>query len=706
MSRGRKPKAPLPSKEQSGEIEKRRPRQRRAKRLPDMAVLEVSSIDPDGELLARPVVWTERGPPPPIFLAPDRAGTPALGVGDRVLARLARAEGGYTAYPVRRVAGEPKRLVGVLEPGGRLRPTDRRVKTDYALIGAEAAGARPGDLVLAEVLHPHRLGLPRARVVERIGGLAEPRAFSLISLYEHDIPVEFPAEVARLAAGAGPVPLGQRADLRSLPLVTIDGADARDFDDAVSAAADDDTRNQGGWRVTVAIADVAHYVRPDDALDREARRRGNSVYFPDRAVPMLPEALSSGWCSLRPNEDRACLVVEMSIDREGRKLRHRFRRALMRSAARLTYEQVQQARDGRPDTATRPLMDRTVAPLYGAFEALLTARRRRGTLDLDVPERHVILDENGKVAAIRPRPRLDSHRLIEEFMIAANVAAAETLEERRQPCLYRVHDAPDPVKIEALGEFLDSLGLRLARGQVMRPAVFAHLLAQAALTPHGAMVHELVLRSQAQAVYAPANIGHFGLALGRYCHFTSPIRRYADLLIHRALIAGLGLGEGGLKAGEGESLAEIGEHVSTTERRAAAAERDAIDRFTAAYLAQRIGAVFRGRIAGVTRFGLFVKLDDSGADGLVPIGTLPSDYYDHEVRRHALIGRRWGRRYTLGEPVWVRLVEAEPVTGGLLLRLVEDDEERGPALSRAGRDRKPPPARHRRPRKGASRPLP
>jgi ribonuclease R len=387
----------------------------------------------------------------------------------------------------------------------------------------------------------------------------------------------------------------------------------------------------------------------------------------------LPEELSNGLCSLKPGEDRGCLAVRMAIDAEGRKLRHRFMRGLMRSTARLTYEQVQAASDGHPDERTSPLIEPVIKPLYSAFRVLLKERQHRGTLDLDLPERQVILDDQGNVERIQARTRLDSHRLIEEFMILATVAAAETLEKLRQPCMYRIHDAPDAAKIEALREFVGTLGLglNLARGQVLRPRMFTQLLEKAKETPYATMVHELVLRSQSQAVYSPVNIGHFGLALPRYAHFTSPIRRYADLLVHRALIAGCKLGDGSLPPGEGERFAAIGEHISGTERRAAAAERDAIDRFVAAFLANRVGEIVPGRVAGVTRFGLFIRLDETGADGLVPITSLPNDFYDHDEANHALVGRRWGRVYRLGERVMVRLVQAEPLTGGLLLELIE-----------------------------------
>jgi ribonuclease R len=672
--------------------------------LPEVAVVQVTGTDADGEVLAKPVMWKGDGEPPVIYLAPDRHGTPALARGDRVLARLTRSgENSYDGRPIRRLAGAPKRVLGIYElagEDGRLRPTDRRVKTDFRVTREDSGGARPGELVLAEVLHTHRLGSLQARVVERLGRMGEPRSISLISIHEHDIPTEFPSQAIALAEAATVPPLGQRTDLRQIPLVTIDGADARDFDDAVWAEADSDPENKGGWHILVAIADVARYVRGGDALDKAAHARGNSVYFPDRVVPMLPEALSNGLCSLRPNEDRACLAVHMWIDAEGRKLRHQFVRGLMRSTARLTYDQVQAARDGRPDETTAPLLDKVIAPLYGAFAALLAARAKRGTLDLDLPERQVVIGEDGKVASIRTRARYDSHKLIEEFMIAANVAAAESLEQKRWPCMYRVHDAPDPAKIEALRGFLETIGLHLPRGQVIRPIAFTRLLARAAETPFAAMVNELVLRTQSQAVYAPENIGHFGLALRRYAHFTSPIRRYADLLVHRALIGALDLpgAEDWLPPEAGAHFEEIGAHISATERRAATAERDATDRYTAAFLAERLGEAFRGRVTGVTRFGLFVRLDESGGDGLVPISSLPADFYDHDEGRHALVGRRWGRIYSLGDIVLVRLVEAEAVTGGLVLELLEVEESSLPHPATPG---KSPAARTFKPGKAA-----
>ncbi|WP_119168838.1 ribonuclease R [Algihabitans albus] len=649
-------------------------------RLPPVGVVEVVGLDEDGELIAKPANWAEEdsGPPPRIYLSAGRSSRAALAVGDQALAKLARVEDGvYEGKVIRRIGRSPRRVLGLYEmtsQGGRLRPTDKRAKQDYVLNPPDAAGAKPGELVLAEVKSYHpRMGLRDVRVVERLGSLDNQRALSLVAIHEHGLRTAFPEEAEAEAEAAVTVGAKGRDNLRDIPLVTIDGADARDFDDAVYAEPDDEAKNHGGWRLLVAIADVAHYVQPDSALDREARARGNSAYFPDRVVPMLPEALSNGWCSLRPKEDRGCLAVWMTIDAEGELMAWRFLRGVMRSAARLTYEQVQAAMDGAPDDTSGPLLDPVIRPLYGAFQALLTNRRNRGTLELDMPERRILLNDEGDVAGIEPRQRLDSHRVIEELMICANVAAAGELERLRQPCMYRVHDLPDPQKVDALREVLDGMGIRLAKGQVIRPKTFKRVLEQAVGTPHANMVSELVLRCQSQAVYSPENLGHFGLALQRYAHFTSPIRRYADLLVHRALIRGLKLGGDGLTEAQATQFKAIGEQISMTERAAMAAERDAVDRMTAAFLSDRVGATFEGRVNGVTRFGLFVTLIESGADGLIPISSLPDDFYVHDERQHCLVGRRWGRRYRLGELLPVRLVEADRTTGGLVLHLADPD---------------------------------
>ncbi len=642
--------------------------------LPPVTIVEITGPDMDGEVQARPVSWDGDDAPPRIIMVWDPRRRPQPGPGDRVLVKLTAVEDGvYEGRVIRAIADAPRQILGIYETTGgqgRIRPTDKRSRGAFAIDKRDSLDARPGDLVRAEPLPGQRLGLRQAKIIEHISGDEGAARPSMIAITDYDLPTRFTTEAETEAANAGPAPAEGREDLRKIPLVTIDGADARDFDDAVWAEPDPDRKNPGGWHVVVAIADVAWYVRPGGALDQCAFERGNSAYFPDRVVPMLPEALSNGWCSLVPGDDRPAIAAHLWIDGSGGLRRHEFRRSVIRSHARLTYEQVQKARDGNPSKAVKALMDDVIGPLYGAYGALMKDRTDRGVLELEMPERQIKLAEDGSVAGIEKRRRLDSHKLIEEFMIAANVAAAEALEKARQPCMYRVHDQPPLEKLEALRDVLDSIGLKFTRGAMASPKRFNQILKKAASTSHAAMVNEMVLRSQAQAEYGPANIGHFGLALRRYCHFTSPIRRYADLLVHRALITGGGLGKGGLGRAV-RDFAELGEHLSMTERRAAGAERDANDRYCASFLADRVGALFRGRVNGVTRFGLFVTLDETGADGLVPIRTLPDDYYIHDQARHSLRGRRSGRQYRLGEEVEVRLAEANPVTGGLILDLMD-----------------------------------
>jgi ribonuclease R len=648
--------------------------------LPSVAVLDVVDTDPDGELLAAPVSWSEDGPPPRLILTPGGSATPAgppAGVGDRVLARVVRTDDGYEARLIRTIGASAHRILGVYRAasgGGRIQPVDRKARTELLVAPEDAAGAESGELVVAELLPQRRYGLKRARIRERLGSVSDARAISLIAIHAHNIPVDFPEPALAEATSAAPVTqLGRRTDLRALPLVTIDPEDARDHDDAVWAGADDDPDNAGGWVVVVAIADVAHYVRPGGALDREARKRSNSCYFPDRVVPMLPERLSADLCSLVDGVDRPCLAVRMVFDANGRRKRHVFVRGLMRSAATLTYSQVQRAVDGTPDDATGPLLDPVLRPLYGAYGALVRARTKRQPLDLDMPERRIVLDGSGAIAAIQTRERFDAHRLIEEFMIAANVCAAETLEKRQTACMYRVHETPAQDKVEALRTFLQTLGIPFARAQVLTPAIFNRVLDRVKGTPHQHVVNEIVLRTQMQASYSPDNVGHFGLNLQRYAHFTSPIRRYADLIVHRALIRALDLGGDGLTAEAESALSEIALHISQCERRALAAERESTDRYLAAYMANRLGAQFRGRISGVTRFGLFVDLEESGADGFIPISTLGAEFFVHDEGAHALVGERSGRTYRLGDGVDVRLAEATPITGGLRFELLDQD---------------------------------
>lgn len=631
--------------------------------LPEVAVLEVTDITIDGDVFAKPGAWDKPKPPPRIEIIPDKK-IHAPAPGTRVLARLKRLNPDeYEATIIRLLDTAKGRIMGVvrIQKGGPvLQPADRKAKYDYEII--DLKNAKNGDLVVTEI-QPSKGMRKRVRVMDVIGHRSDPKAISLISLHEAGLNEKFPQRVIDETKGMSvPSPQG-REDLRNIPLVTIDGIDAKDFDDAVFAEKTDE-----GFHLIVAIADVAYYVRNGTALDDEAKLRGNSTYFPDRVVPMLPEALSNDLCSLRPNEPRACLAMHMWIDRAGKLIRHKIVRGLMQSKARLTYEQVQHMQD----TASGDLLP-IIKPLYEAFKILDDARRKRGALELDLPERKVVLDDEGRMIGVKQRERLESHKLIEEFMVLANVAAAQALEARKAPCVYRVHDRPSSDKLESAREFIESFGLSLPKGQVTQPAQLNTILIQANKLPYSHLISDVVLRTQSQAQYSPENIGHFGLALAKYAHFTSPIRRYADLIVHRSLISAYNLGPGGIDEGEIAQLEETCIHISATERTSMEAERSAVTRFTASFLSSKIGAEFAGRITGVTRFGLFVMLSESGADGLVPIRTLPHDFYIHDEDAHALIGRRSGRVFRLGAPVTVRLREADGVTGSTLLGLVGHD---------------------------------
>jgi ribonuclease R len=646
--------------------------------LPEVTVLEISGQDPDGELLGRPVKWESDAPPPRIVVAPGRKTDegPALGRGDRILARLSQDDEGYEARIVKRLGASVHRVLGVFREGpgrdGRIVPIDRKTRHEFIVDSRDRAGAQPHELVLAEPLAGRASGSPRARIVERLGNMSEPKAISLIAIHEHGIPTDFPADVIAEAERASATNAKGRTDLRKIPLVTIDPEDARDHDDAVWAGPDDDAANKGGHIVIVAIADVAAYVTPGSALDREALKRGNSCYFPDRVVPMLPERLSADLCSLRENEDRPCLAVRMVFDKNGNKRGHEFLRGIMRSAARLTYAQAQRAFEGKPDGAHRDIAHVALTPLWSAYRALAQARDKRDPLNLDLPERRIVIGDDGKLKSIAWSERLESMRLIEELMIQANVAAAESLEKARTPLIYRIHEQPSQEKIQAFADYLRSLGMSFAKGQVLKPGVFNRILAQAKGGANADVMNDVVLRTQAQAVYAPENIGHFGLHLQRYAHFTSPIRRYADLIVHRALIRALKLGDDGLTSAEIGKLSQIADHISMCERRAMAAERDSTDRYVAAYMEDRVDAEFEARITGVTRFGLFVRLKETGAEGLIPIRSLGGEFFRHDERRHALVGDRSGKTYTLGARLQVRLLEAAPLTGGLRFEIAEE----------------------------------
>jgi ribonuclease R len=664
--------------ESDGAITRGRKVLQRKGALPAMLVADIS--ERDGELIARPVDWTEPGEPPRIRVRSSRLKrdkAPAPGMGARVLLRVdSNSEGeAYSGRVVKILDRARARILGVYRElengGGRVAPIEKKGAAREIFVPDGLSGeAKEGELVALEMLREGRFGLPSARVIERLGAVNTERAVSLIALISHDIPHVFSAGALKDAESARPASFAHREDWRDLPLVTIDPADAKDHDDAVHAAPDPDPANPGGYVLTVAIADVAYYVRPGASLDKEALERGNSVYFPDRVVPMLPERISNDLCSLRPLQDRPALAVRMIVGADGRKRRHTFHRVMMRSAAKLSYEQAQRAIDGQPDETTAPLLESVLQPLWAAYALLGQERDHRDPLDLDLPERKLVLDAEGKLIGVRWPQRLDAHKLIEEFMILANVAAAETLEAAHSPLIYRAHDAPSQEKIGALGDFLATLGVKLVKGERMRPEHFNRVLTRVKGEPAEALVNEVVLRAQAQAEYTHENYGHFGLNLRRYAHFTSPIRRYADLIVHRALIRALGLGEGGLEDTGLRELADVAERISGAERRAMAAERETMDRLIAGHLASHIGAQFSARIGGVTKVGLFVKLTETGADGFIPAASLGDEYYRFEEASRALVGTRTGVNFRLGDSVEVKLLEAAPFAGALRFEML------------------------------------
>ncbi|MEB8387623.1 ribonuclease R [Rhodobacteraceae bacterium KMM 6894] len=662
--------------EADGHLSKRKKTFRDPDRLPPVSVLQVTGATPDGDLMARPTEWEGDGPEPTIALT-LRPGEPALGAGDRILARLTEVTGetfAYEARLIRRVGTNPHKVLGVFRKsaeGGRILPIDKGAGSEWMVGANDANGAKDGELVEAEQSGPKgRLGLPPARIIQRLGDPSAPRAVSLIAIHQHGIPDDFPDEVVAEADAMKPAGLDGRTDLRDMPLITIDPWDARDHDDACYAQADDDPKNPGGHIIWVAIADVAHYVTPGSALDKEARKRGNSSYFPDRVVPMLPDRLSGDLCSLHEGVPRACIAVRTVIDAQGEKIGQTFKRALMRSAASLNYQEVQAAMDGAPNAKCAPLMDDVIRPLYAAYDALKTARKHRQPLDLDLPERKVELSEEGQVLSVNFTDRLDAHKLIEEFMVLANVAAAETLTAKKSALLFRVHEEPPEEKLDTLREVAEAAGLTLAKGQVLKTHHINQLLRGAAGTDHAEQINMSTLRAMTQAYYSPKNFSHFGLALLSYAHFTSPIRRYADLIVHRALISAHGWGDDGLTRADEDELEATAQHISDTERRSMMAERDTNDRYLAAFLSERVGEEFSGRISGVAKFGVFVRLDETGADGLIPMRNLGREYFHFDADSATITGSDSGRTIGLGQRVTVKLTEAAPVTGGIALELV------------------------------------
>ncbi len=686
--------------------------------VPKVTVLRVVDIEGD-TVIAVPETWVAEGHPPPRLRVMERGRRQsALGVGDRILARTEEAGRGWVAHPLKKLAKGEEQVLGVVHKEGDrlwLKPVDKKERHDLAI--SDVGDADVGDLVLAE-----KSGRPpkiTARVVERLGDPFAPRSFSLIAIHKYGIPDVFPEAALDEADRSAKQPLGEgREDLRHLPIVAIDPSDARDHDDAIWAAPDEDAANPGGWQAIVAIADVSFYVRPGTSLDNQAKKRGNSVYFPDRVVPMLPEILSADVCSLGEGADRAALACHLTIDADGEVKAFRFTRALVRIASVLAYEVAQFAIDtanaspppfvlseveGRdagaaPETRTSTALSANgggggtngeggeqedVAPeilsalrnLWACWAALATARDKREPLALDLPEQRVVLDEMGRIASVAPRERLDAHRLVEDYMIAANVAAARALEKKQAPVMYRIHETPSREKMVALKEYLETFDLSLALGQVVRPKTFNHILKLVDARPERAEIMTQVLRTQMQAVYSPANVGHFGLSLGSYAHFTSPIRRYADLLVHRALVGAYKLApavdDTKLSGEDAARMSDLGEIISRAERRAMEAERETIDRYVAAYLSTRVGELVETRITGVQRFGFFATVVGLGGDGLVPVSTLGAERFSYDETAHALIGDESGERFTLGQHITLRLVEANVASGALRFELSE-----------------------------------
>ena len=679
--------------------------------VPKVTVLRVQAVDDGGSVWAVPEQWHAETSPPRLRVL-ERGRKGALGIGDRVLCRTEEKGQGFIAHPMKKLARSTELALGVVKQEGErfwLSPVDKRERRELFI--ADLKDAEPGDLVLCEVTgRPPRAS---ARVDAVLGDPFAPRSFSLIAIHKHGLRHEFAQEAIDEAHRVAKQPLSEREDLTHLPIVAIDPEDARDHDDAIWAEPD----AEGGWNAIVAIADVSFYVRPGSELDREARARGNSVYFPDRVVPMLPEELSADVCSLKEGEDRAAMACHLKIDRDGNLNSWRFTRAKVRIAANIAYEDAQAAIDAAGEErievssptcsmpevegpVPRELVEKALKPLWACWRALFAARQKRDPLELDLPERRVMLDEKGRIASIAPRDRLDAHRLVEDFMIAANVAAARALEAKKAPVMYRVHEPPSREKLVALKDYLKTFGIEFTLGQVIKPGTFNRVIERVGDADGREEIMEQLLRTQMQARYGPERLGHFGLALATYAHFTSPIRRYADLLVHRSLVSAYKLGDGGLPAGEEERFEQIGEQISMLERRAMEAERETIDRYVAAFLADRQGQLVECRITGVQPFGFFAAVDNLGGDGLLLAKDLGQEYFRYDEAARALVGDETGETYRVGQRLTLRLAEANPVSGSLRFELPEGGyggrtaPQRRDRTRNNGRRGRPPNIRH------------
>ena len=652
--------------------------------IPSTVICIVKGPDKDGDIFLDLLDWSEGEEIPKIFYF-ERSGSIPVSVGDRILCELTKVEGKdyhYEAKLIRRISktNNSSKIIGVFRvssSGGTLEALSKRLNTIWTIPRNAVNGSVDGDIVEAEQTSPKsRFGMSKARVISILGKTDDSKAISLIAIHEHSIVNEFSKEALSEAVNSAPVTLVDRDDLRHIPFVTIDPADARDHDDACYVELDLDVENKGGFIVWIAIADVAHYVQPNSLLDGEARNRGNSTYFPDRVVPMLPENLSADLCSLHEGEDRPCLALKMILDSDGKKTSQQFFRGLMRSRGSLVYREVQEAIDGNPSKKIQPILESIIKPLYKCYEVLQNTTKERGPLILDLPERKILLDDSGKVASIEFLDRLDAHKVVEELMILANVAAAEELFNNKSYFLYRIHEEPEKEKVNTLREIVKSCGLSFSKGQVLKTHHLNSLLCNAKETEYSELVSMSILRSMPQAYYGAQPIGHFGLALRRYTHFTSPIRRYADLVTHRAIIETINRGQNPLYEFDPVELEAIGESISICERKSMLAERDTVDRYLAAFFSDRLGLEVLGTISGVARFGIFVKIDESGADGLVPVSTIGNEYFRYNREKQVLVAERTGLVLGLGKRVLVRLVETNALTGGLTLQLISVDGEK------------------------------
>lgn len=652
--------------------------------LPPVCLVEIIGIDNHGDLIAQPTNWENDNPAPKIIvLAHDKRNK--LSVGNSALVRLslnkAKGETGYIAKVIRKIDKKRSQIIGVFKSDDEniafVNPVDKKDRNQYLIAKNDWNDAHDGSLVLIQ-LKPssqkaRHIKAKPAKVLRIFGSVDEAKSISLISIFSQGIITEFTDEALNEAQKAKQPKLGNREDLRKYPLITVDPSDARDHDDAIWAEDDPDPKNEGGCHIIIAIADVANYVRPNSALDIEARKRGNSTYFPDQVVPMLPESLSNGLCSLHEGEDRYTLAVHIWFDKRGKKIKHKFVRGLMNSVASLSYEEFQEAYEGNISERTSPFIDNVINPLYRAYDILQKGRQFREPLELIVPEKKINLDDNGNIISIVPQISITAHKLVEEFMIQANVAAAEELEKKHIPCIYRIHEQPSLDKIETLRLFMQSLDYNFAKGQVIKPKIFNNLLKKVVNGPHEDVVGTMILRTQMQAKYSPDNHGHFGLSLTKYAHFTSPIRRYADILVHRGLIKALKLGDDGLNDNDIEYLYETAEHISTTERNSMIAERSATERFLAHWMSNKIDEIFDGKINGVHRAGLFITLTESGGEGFIPLSSLYGDFFHYDKEHQLIIGEKSGLIYKLGDSVSVQLKEANPISGGLIFQLIDDN---------------------------------